>query len=568
LREIRVAPPVRPRGLETLLGPDVEAFQFKSIAFRIVLWQSRERFMKRFLMCALLLCLLLGLARQILVPAFGAAPRPGLAQPEVIASFHYAGLQQVNADTNGTVSKEIWNLPASGQLRDDVMNKLAAALAARFQAKTSGGSASCVGLIRPLLNDLSTAEWAAEVIERPQARYETVLALRLEENRSQVWQANLSQVVTGWEVRGGGLSYSLTNSWLAVRWSAEDADGASAAKTASVILGKLAKGQRPAGPAQGYWLKIDANLPRCGEGLGASEAKSWPRVELTVTGRKEYLRSQARLTFEEAPVTKLEKWQVPTGAIRDPLIHFSAYRGLSSWLSRQPLIQELGLGSVPNQLFVWGLSQTAFQIQAAVPVNNASSAFDQVAEKWVPKWNEVLAEYAVGNTRRLPDRAELIWRGLPILVPYLEPARDHGQDYLHAGIFPVNPPTNAPPAALFRQLEDEPNLLFYGWEITQSRLDQVRPLLQIGGIILTVSPMSTNSAASKWLDAIEPRLGNTVTEVTMNSPKEWNVLRTSHSGFNGLELLTLANWIEGTNFPHMNLNLRFRPVVRSSKQKQ
>ena len=48
----------------------------------------------------------------------------------------------------------------------------------------------------------------------------------------------------------------------------------------------------------------------------------------------------------------------------------------------------------------------------------------------------------------------------------------------------------------------------------------------------------------------------------MASPRELAAVRTSHLGLNGLELLTLANWLEGTNFPQMNLEFGFRPTPK------
>ena len=80
------------------------------------------------------------------------------------------------------------------------------------------------------------------------------------------------------------------------------------------------------------------------------------------------------------------------------------------------------------------------------------------------------------------------------------------------------------------------------------RLDELRPLAQLAGVFLTIPAISTNSVAYKWLDAIEPRLGNTVTEASFVSPRELDVQRTAPVGLNGLELLTLAHWVDGTNF--------------------
>src|SRR4029079_16878786 len=100
-------------------------------------------------------------------------------------------------------------------------------------------------------------------------------------------------------------------------------------------------------------------------------------------------------------------------------------------------------------------------------------------EKWMSQFNRTLAEYAVGNLMRLTDRVEVVWRGVALLVPDVDPIREHGRAYLHGGIFPVDPPTNAAPPQLFQQLTSQTNLLYYDWELTQARLNQLRPMLQL-----------------------------------------------------------------------------------------
>jgi hypothetical protein len=157
---------------------------------------------------------------------------------------------------------------------------------------------------------------------------------------------------------------------------------------------------------------------------------------------------------------------------------------------------------------------------------------------------------------------------LPLLVPYLRPVSDANRGFLHWGIFPVPASTNPPPAPLFQELTREPNLVYYDWEITQGRLNQLRPLLDLSAVFLTLSPLSTNSNAAIWLDTVEPRLGNAVTMVSATSPRELQFVRTSHLGLTGLELLVLSSWIDGTNFPRVNLDIDFRPATRSGLPKR
>ena len=55
---------------------------------------------------------------------------------------------------------------------------------------------------------------------------------------------------------------------------------------------------------------------------------------------------------------------------------------------------------------------------------------------------------------------------------------------------------------------------------------------------------NTNSLAEKWLGEIEPSLGNTTTEISVTSPQELTLVRKSHLGLTGVELIALAHWAE------------------------
>jgi hypothetical protein len=54
--------------------------------------------------------------------------------------------------------------------------------------------------------------------------------------------------------------------------------------------------------------------------------------------------------------------------------------------------------------------------------------------------------------------------------------------------------------------------------------------------------------------AVEPKLGNTATEITADSPAVGGA-RKSHLGFTGVELVSLARWLESTNFPKLSFEL-------------
>jgi hypothetical protein len=492
--------------------------------------------------------------------------------PQVIAKLHFAGESVVAGDQGGTAFKEIWNLPSTAQLRQETLDKLAAAWANRLRHRTDQARPNAVSLLRPLLDDMAQAEWYLELIEHPGQTLEAVWALRLDETRTQLWQANWKQLLAAYDLntddRTNRISFLATNSWVVVHSFSSIKGGPAAQLPENDVIRKIRQGQRPAPTVNEHWLAGEGNLPRLAEWSGWTGKGAWPQISFDVSGRGEYLRSQARLNFREPLAPKIERWQIPLETIRDPVISFTAIQGLASWLQRQPFFKELGLQTVPNQLYLWALSQTPFQFQAAVPVADAQAAVSRIQKQFVPQLNRILAENAVGEIQPLTNRAGLFWRGLPIIVPYLNATRDGKQDFLHAGVFPVDPPATPPPPQLIEQLTGAKDLRYFEWEITQERLIQLRPLLQLASVFLTISPMSTNSAAHKWIDAVEPRLGNTVTEVREISPRELHLVRSSHAGLNGIELLTLASWLEGTNFPNAKFDVGFRAPLKQPRQRE
>jgi len=104
----------------------------------------------------------------------------------------------------------------------------------------------------------------------------------------------------------------------------------------------------------------------------------------------------------------------------------------------------------------------------------------------------------------------------------------------------MNHATPAPPE-LFSQLKKK-NLVYYDWEITQERLKQWRPIWQFAQIIQ--GKFFPASASDRWIEAITPKLENSVTEATLEKPNRLKLVRQSQSGFTALELVLLAHAID------------------------
>jgi hypothetical protein len=100
------------------------------------------------------------------------------------------------------------------------------------------------------------------------------------------------------------------------------------------------------------------------------------------------------------------------------------------------------------------------------------------------------------------------------------------------------------PAELFEQIIGRTNLVYYDWEITQGRMQQLRTVTQLQSIIARGGLHTTNAVSERWLDAIEPRLGNAVAELTLSRTNEMSLVRRSPIGLDAMELVGLARWAE------------------------
>lgn len=525
--------------------------------------------MKNFILCWGVIGACAGLAFSSLA-AESSAPAPDL-----LARLHSLGFEQLAASSNATTLREIWNLPASVELKNQTSEKLSQALAGLLSPRPKSDPAECRRLIRPLLNDLWQAESFVEMTSPPGRAPELVWALRLSEERLRVWKANFGRLVSGWDVRSETgakrFSFGEARSWFVFSVQPGSSDQSGNVATNTSVFRRIQTQGRPVSEAKDYWLKSELNLARLDYWWSGSNSGELPFLEMSLAGNGSNLRTQARLAFSKPMNWKPEPWQIPTHTIRDPqnsLISFTAAQGLAPWLSRQPFWRELDLQPSPNQFYAWGQANVPFQVQFAFPSGNSTNWLKRIANQWVPRLNTNLNEHAVGEIRALTNRAEIVWRGLPMIVPYLRPAPEPGREFLWGGIFPMDLPTTPPPTALLAQLTGRTNLLYYDWEITEGRLGQLRALAQLLSFVTTFPAFNTNAVSQKWLDAVQPRLGNAITEIAVLSPRELSVVRNSHIGLNGLELLALAYWLDGPNFPKANFQLGFRPLPKRLEDKR
>lgn len=518
------------------------------------------------------------LSLVVLCPVSFGAPASSPV-PVPLARCHFAGTNQALANPDAKFPS-IAALPQTQALLNQTLQRLAqSARLLLADALPAAADARAAALIRPLLDDLVREESFVEVRGADLQRLEWLLAVNLKPARLVVWRTNLVELaklmessaapatpVEGWsstEVR-------CPNSTKVVRWVEAGSWlvlGAGEAQLPGLLQAvRDAKSSgRPVAALAGTWLEWEGDLSRLAGPLRLRAEIPWPHVQGSVSYVGNRLRTAARLRWPEEITGPVEPWRVPLNLVTEPLISFSVARGIQPFASRFAFFRRLGLDPVPNQLCLWAQSTAPVQLCMAAPVENAPEHIRLISERFRdvagPEWEKK----GLCETRFNPTNALLHWEGLPMMAPFLQPVRDARTEYIVGGLYQTAPSTNAFPKDLLAQFKEREDLLIYDWEVTQPRLAQWRLMAQLFAIVLREGQISGSSAGLPWLTAIEGLLGNTATEVTSVSSREWKVVRNSDVGLSAVELIGLIRWLESVDFPRPGLALP-QPTPRPAKK--
>lgn len=494
--------------------------------------------------------------REKPVPPPPPKPAPESAGP--VFRLHFAGLGHIATNASAAKLNTLLNSPEAVVARKQVFDRLAVTLPETLFG-VSAIRTNRSALLRPLLDDLAASKFLFETHDEQAASW--LLTVFLEPDQRAKWSTNLWQAAdsppvslpaltaggSAWSTKtksGHFLTVALFDDCLMVGRSATSAPSAS-----SAAGGKA--GPHPA--LSTNLLDLVADLPRLRALLDLPAAISWPQFSVSVTAKGDALRSEATLKFANAAPWKLAAFRLPTNSVRDPLISFTAAQGFGDWLARQPEFKEWELKSAPNQFFTWARSDVPYNLLAAAPMSDASNTVVRAAPHALHTLGTNIAKAGIGRIAFTTNRTEIGWVGMPILVPFVRPAPESGDDFLlfgsMAGIIPSGPNTNPPPAELLNQFLPRTNLVYYDWEITEAKLAQWVPIFQLTAMLSPTPSFPGAAAANQWLRAISPKLGNTISEVAAVSPTELKAVRRSDLGLTAIELAVLTRWLDNPAFP-------------------
>jgi hypothetical protein len=463
-----------------------------------------------------------------------------------VIEWHFVGGTSLQTLEKAATLREVWKMPETLAWRSATFELFSQRAATHFSnGKTNTELAA---LIKPLLEDLAEAESKFVFNGASTNDASWSLALRLPDERARLWSTNLwklaaatelgapQSAVKGWSAKSAknnyGMNFTARNGWSIVSggYSSPNEEFATSLK------------DKP-GAAKDYVLKARVNTPVVKDIFGVPQLSGMPAMAVTVTPRGEGLRSEISLQLQDDLHIKPEKWELPSKLIREPLVGFTVVQGVRPQLEQWQLFKDLQPGRIPNQLFFWSRSIIQFSEYFAADVGNPQTVVENLVSKMQKEWNQTLAQLAAGFVEYNTNRHSVAWRGLPIILPYLRPAEGPDSRFLVGGFFPTDDPkTNPPPAELLAQLNQK-NLVYYDWEITAERIHHWRPLWQLTRIVRN-HPIIENSPSEKWLLAMSPKLGNTVTAGTLEGPREIKIVRQSPIGFNSLELVLLAHVVD------------------------
>jgi hypothetical protein len=263
------------------------------------------------------------------------------------------------------------------------------------------------------------------------------------------------------------------------------------------------------------------------------------------------VRTHADLLFDKPLDLKLDPWQLPTNLVRDPLIGFSAIRGIRPWLESTKFWQHHQLGNAPNQAFVWAQHGPPFLHFLAAPSPDASNQVWKLGDFILKDVNQVLStnQPVFGTFERIPSSANVMWRGIPLFSPSLKYVQNSdGAGYILAS-YGASLLTNKPsPVELWRELETVTNLVYYDWEVTGACADGLVSMTQVARNVLGRARL-TGSASLAWLQALYKKLTVSGTAIKVLDRSHLSFARTSTIGLTGTDLQMLADWLESPTFP-------------------
>jgi len=464
--------------------------------------------------------------------------------------LHWAGAASIlEGGTNATKLQEALKLPTTAQVHSEALAKLARVPQELWKRSLPADAPdTSATILQPILEDIWQNEATISLQGKP-AQPDVLFAARLDSAKDESWNRALAQLAQNWKlgsasIEGPSARWSVGGRDLYIHYTRQNGWTFAAFTRGS----KSPFGKLQAASLNGAIIDLRADCRLLGEAFPVLAAYKLPPSHIRVMPRGESLRTEVKLAFSERLPIKLEPWAIPTNIVTEPIISFTCAQGIRPLLDQLKGFSKLRLKDPPNQYCAWGLATVHAQTFVSVPMPNATNVVKDIAGR-LPEFVSAYFPNPPGSFIWISNRAEWIWSGLPMVIPYVHPQRSGNREFLVAGFFRAPGQSNTAPAELFAQVIGRTNLVYYDWELTDQRLPHARQTFQLSDIIAGRRIQATNFATQRWIGELAPILGNTVTEVTLSGPKELSLVRKSDVGLTGYEIALLGRWIDSPRFP-------------------
>ena len=509
-----------------------------------------------------------GLLATILCTSSGpqsvAAEAPtGLRKDNVLWRSHFVGGTRLEGDANAARWVKLAATPVAQQLREQTLRKLATTPFRVLQDKMPAGAKDQAESWQPLLADLLRAESFVEWRGTSNRTDQFALAIKLPDDRAKVWSANLGTVlkawtgiapvpftqgnVSGWQLRKHDppnlFGVARVGTWVVV------GAGQDAMSLFNAFIGSLKTSAAPFATDAAVWGEVWADWPQLEAHLPFPMPVHPPQTHLTITGKDDSLRLNGGLEFDRSLNWNPKAWRIPEAFMREPLISFTAARGVASVLRQDDFLSQWKFKSVPDEVYVWALDRVPFATFVAAPTTDAAGQMRSVGPDLQTRYNPLLESRRMGTLQISSNQEAIRWNGLPLVKPHLGAAKDSSGEFLFGGMFPNPPKTKPLPEELLGQIKGHKTLAYYDWEVTEPRLKQWKILSQIYRLLSHQPPLTTNMLAVQWLTSVTTNLGNTVTELNVSGDRQMTLTRKAPIGLTAFELVALTTWLESPNFP-------------------
>ncbi len=441
------------------------------------------------------------------------------SEPVPESRWRFVGGTTLTLQTNAPALRAVLSLPESLALRGPLLTNAAQLLWHVASGKTNA-PADALAAALPLVADLADRLSIGETILSASGYREFALAVQGDAPRAQAWQAAWPKFIAAAQAAQGGTpgkpQVAILSGWIV-------AVSDSGLITPETALKSLA--QIPAEPQ--VVLHLEAKVP------------GWPAGVLSVAVRDGAVRSQLKVSTGDSLPQKLPAWKIPP-FVKDPLVEFTAARGVTPWLAELPAVGPFLQSAPPSQWFVWAYGDVSLQTYIAGLTDNPekliAGVHDQLKDAFKPG-------RTMGQLDYQPDVGLLKIIGLPIAFPLLTAVHTNDASYVTFGAFATRPRVVDLPKEMVAQVQRD-NLMLYDWEISAAVAQHWNAFRQLNQIVHTL-PLNNRTPGQKWLTAITPKLGNCVTEALVTGEHELTVTRNSSVGLSALELTELAWSLDG-----------------------